>query len=78
VRPIQRSRTTIVKSCLARAAYFRRGVAQQPPRFPTSACHGLGRYQLDPSARLIWLLEKAALGWDVVRISPQRMERNAP
>jgi len=53
-------------------------VAQQPPRFPTSACHGLGRYQLDPSARLIWLLEKAALAWDVVRISPQRMERNAP
>ena len=45
--------------------------------FPTSARHGLGRHQIDPSARLIWLMEKAGLAWDVVRISPQRMEQKA-
>ena len=45
--------------------------------FPTSARHGLGRHQIDPSARIIWLLEKAGLAWDVVRISPQRMEQKA-
>ncbi len=45
--------------------------------FPTSARHGLGRHQLDPSARLIWLLEKAGLAWDVVRVSPERLERSA-
>jgi stearoyl-CoA desaturase (delta-9 desaturase) len=41
--------------------------------FPTSARHGLGRRQVDPAARLIWLLEKLGLAWDVVRISPERM-----
>ncbi len=47
--------------------------------FPTSARHGLGRHQLDPSARLISLLERAGLAWDVVRISPERMaERLRP
>jgi stearoyl-CoA desaturase (delta-9 desaturase) len=45
--------------------------------FPTSARHGLGRGQVDPSARLIWLLEKAGLAWDVVRISPERMQSKA-
>ena len=45
--------------------------------FPTSARHGLGRGQVDPSARLIWLLEKFGLAWDVVRISPERMQSKA-
>lgn len=45
--------------------------------FPTSARHGLGRGQIDPSARLIWLLEKTGLAWDVVRISPARMTSKA-
>ena len=45
--------------------------------FPTSARHDLGRHQIDPSARLIWMLEKAGLAWDVVRVSPERMERKA-
>ena len=45
--------------------------------FPTSARHGLGRHQIDPSARLIWLLEKAGLAWDVVGVSPERLERSA-
>ena len=45
--------------------------------FPTSARHGLGRGQVDPSARLIWLLERLGLAWDVVRISPERMQSKA-
>ena len=45
--------------------------------FPTSARHGLGRGQIDPSARIIWLLEKAGLAWDVVRVSPAHLERKA-
>jgi stearoyl-CoA desaturase (Delta-9 desaturase) len=40
--------------------------------FPTSARHGLGRWQLDPSAIVIWALERGGLAWDVVRISPER------
>jgi stearoyl-CoA desaturase (Delta-9 desaturase) len=40
--------------------------------FPTSARHGLGRWQLDPSAWLIAGLERCHLAWDVVRVSPAR------
>jgi stearoyl-CoA desaturase (delta-9 desaturase) len=40
--------------------------------FPTSASHGLKRYELDPSALVITLLERTGLIWDVVRISPER------
>jgi stearoyl-CoA desaturase (delta-9 desaturase) len=40
--------------------------------FPTSARHGLGRWQPDPSAAVIWALERSGLAWDVVRISPER------
>jgi stearoyl-CoA desaturase (delta-9 desaturase) len=40
--------------------------------FPTSARHGLGRWQLDPSAALISMLERCGLAWDVVRIAPER------
>jgi stearoyl-CoA desaturase (delta-9 desaturase) len=40
--------------------------------FPTSARHGLGRFQIDPSAWVIWALEKTGLAWDVVRVSPER------
>jgi stearoyl-CoA desaturase (delta-9 desaturase) len=40
--------------------------------FPTSARHGLGRFQVDPSAWLIDGLERLGLAWDVVRISPER------
>jgi stearoyl-CoA desaturase (Delta-9 desaturase) len=42
--------------------------------FPTSARHGLGRRQLDPSAWLITGLERCHLAWDVVRISPERQQ----
>lgn len=40
--------------------------------FPTSARHGLGRLEIDPSAWAIALLEALGLAWDVVRISPER------
>jgi stearoyl-CoA desaturase (delta-9 desaturase) len=40
--------------------------------FPTSARHGLSRWAWDPSAWVIWGLEKTGLAWDVVRISPER------
>jgi stearoyl-CoA desaturase (Delta-9 desaturase) len=42
--------------------------------FPTSARHGLERGQLDPSAWVISTLERVGLAWDVVRISPERLE----
>jgi stearoyl-CoA desaturase (delta-9 desaturase) len=38
--------------------------------FPTSAHHGLTRWQLDPGGWLIDSLERFGLAWDVVRISP--------
>jgi stearoyl-CoA desaturase (delta-9 desaturase) len=40
--------------------------------FPTSARHGLRRWELDPSAAVIRGLELCGLAWDVVRISPER------
>ena len=42
--------------------------------FPTSARHGLGRWQLDPGAWLIAALERCHLAWDVVRIAPERQQ----
>jgi stearoyl-CoA desaturase (delta-9 desaturase) len=43
--------------------------------FPTSARHGLKRWEqaLDPSGLVIRLLELTGLAWDVVRVSPQRI-----
>ncbi len=40
--------------------------------FPTSAAHGLRRWELDPSAFVIWVLERTGLAWGVVRIGPER------
>jgi stearoyl-CoA desaturase (delta-9 desaturase) len=40
--------------------------------FPTSAEHGMRRWELDPSAYVIWALEKTGLAWDVVRIPRER------
>jgi len=45
--------------------------------FPTSARHGLRRWQLDPSAWVIGAMEKVGLAWDVVRVSPERMAQKA-
>ncbi|HEU4973550.1 MAG TPA: acyl-CoA desaturase [Baekduia sp.] len=42
--------------------------------FPRSAEHGLARWErlMDPSAGVIWTLEKLGLVWNVVRITPER------
>jgi stearoyl-CoA desaturase (Delta-9 desaturase) len=43
--------------------------------FPRSAVHGLRRWELDPSAAVIWTLEKLGLAKNVVRISPERQHQ---
>jgi stearoyl-CoA desaturase (Delta-9 desaturase) len=45
--------------------------------FPTSAFHGLKRWEIDPSAIVIRGLERLGLVWDVVRIEPERQARKA-
>ena len=40
--------------------------------FPRSARQGLGRWEVDPSAMFIWLLEKLGIARNVVRITPER------
>ena len=45
--------------------------------FPTSAVHGLGRWQLDLSALVIRALERMGLVWNVVRIAPERQRAKA-
>jgi stearoyl-CoA desaturase (delta-9 desaturase) len=43
--------------------------------FPTSARHGLSRWEVDPSALVIRGMRKVGLAWDVIEISPERQER---
>jgi stearoyl-CoA desaturase (delta-9 desaturase) len=45
--------------------------------FPTSAVHGLDRWQVDISALVIDGLEKTGAVWDVVRVSPERLATKA-
>ena len=47
--------------------------------FPTSAFHGLSRWErvADPTGLLIWLLEKLGVIWNVVRVSPERQQAKA-
>jgi stearoyl-CoA desaturase (delta-9 desaturase) len=40
--------------------------------FPRSAVHGLRRWEVDPSALIIAVMERMGLAWNVVRISPER------
>jgi stearoyl-CoA desaturase (delta-9 desaturase) len=40
--------------------------------FPTSAFHGLRRFEIDPGGWVIWALEKCGLAWRVVRIPDDR------
>ena len=40
--------------------------------FPRSARQGLGRFEVDLSAMLIWTLEKVGVAKHVVRITPER------
>ena len=42
---------------------------------PTCARHGVGRGQLDPSARIIWILEKCGWAHDVRWPTPRRLAR---
>ncbi len=42
--------------------------------FPTSARHGLGRWQVDLGGWLILGLERCHLAWNVIRISPERQQ----
>ena len=42
--------------------------------FPTSARHGLRRWQLDPSGWLIGGLERCHLAWGVIQITPERQQ----
>ena len=46
--------------------------------FPTSARHGLRRWQLDSGAAVIWVLEKLGLVWDVVRAARPTSGAPAP
>ena len=43
--------------------------------FPTSAAHGMRRWELDPSAAVIRGLAATGLAWDVVGVSPERQAR---
>jgi stearoyl-CoA desaturase (Delta-9 desaturase) len=43
--------------------------------FPTSARHGLGRWEIDPSALVIRALARMGLAWDVVSVDPERQQR---
>jgi stearoyl-CoA desaturase (delta-9 desaturase) len=45
--------------------------------FPTSAAHGMRRFELDVSALVIRGLERLGLAWDVVRITPERQAMKA-
>jgi stearoyl-CoA desaturase (delta-9 desaturase) len=43
--------------------------------FPTSAEHGMRKWEIDPSALIIRALERLGLAWDVVRVDRERQER---
>jgi stearoyl-CoA desaturase (delta-9 desaturase) len=45
--------------------------------FPTSAAHGMRRFEFDVSGFVIRALERLGLAWDVVRISPERQAMKA-
>jgi len=42
--------------------------------FPTNYRHGMRRWQLDPSAGIIRMMELTGLAWDVVRVDQKRRE----
>jgi stearoyl-CoA desaturase (Delta-9 desaturase) len=45
--------------------------------FPTSAFHGLRRWELDLGGLFIRALERVGLAWQVVRVSPERQRERA-
>jgi stearoyl-CoA desaturase (Delta-9 desaturase) len=76
-------RTFIVWALAGLAVPFGLGVAfgeswhNNHRAFPTSARHGLGRWQFDPSALVIRGLEACGLAWDVVRVPAERQRKAA-
>jgi stearoyl-CoA desaturase (Delta-9 desaturase) len=46
--------------------------------FPTSAVHGLKRWQIDASAAFIVLLEKSRLAWEVKRPTTKQLVAKRP
>jgi stearoyl-CoA desaturase (Delta-9 desaturase) len=70
----QRFKTPDESRNLAWLSFFTFGEAwhNNHHAFPTSFRHGLRPWEFDPSAAVIWGLEKCGLAWDVVRISPER------
>ena len=46
--------------------------------FPTSYRHGLRRWQVDPSAAMIRVMEILGLAWDVVRVDPHESPSGRP
>ena len=56
-------------NALVAALTFGEGWHNNHHAFPTSAHHGLTRWQLDPGGWLIDALERLGLAWDIVRIS---------
>jgi len=46
--------------------------------FPSSAFHGLRRFEIDPGGWLIWTLERCGLAWRVVRIPTDRQALKLP
>jgi stearoyl-CoA desaturase (delta-9 desaturase) len=40
--------------------------------FPRSAAHGLGRWEVDPSALVIRAMKRLGLAWNVIEIAPER------
>ena len=42
--------------------------------FPRSARQGLGKFEVDISAMLIWAMEKVGIAKNVVRITPERQQ----
>ncbi len=45
--------------------------------FPTSAVHGLRRWEIDPSGIVINAMERVGLVWDVTRVAPAKMATKA-
>ena len=45
--------------------------------FPTSALHGMRRWEIDPAGLVIRGLEKLGLVWDVVRVDRERQARKS-
>ena len=71
-----RHRRRVAQPRLARPAVARRGVAQQPPRLPhLGGARACGAGRSTPRPRVIWLLEKTGLAWDVVRVPRERRRR---